>query len=228
MSLVFLMSDKAYDIGKVGYRHSCSCRVWALLFVAWSAPAAAALLELGADSQYFRVKANGPPTLEVIRVSADILRSNTAQWREFESKDGRFSVQFPGRPQRTEQKTRTDIGHVISVRYTVNHSGRVTYDLMFNDFPKAQIASVKAERLWDAARDSLIYQTGGRITSEVHTMHNGARARQFEIADKDGTRFIVRLLFADNRLYQLLVASPYGAAAEAQRFFNSFSLSAPR
>jgi hypothetical protein len=159
-------------------------------------------------------------------IAADIPPSDTAQWREFESKDGRFSVQFPGRPQRTEQKTRTDIGHVVSVRYTVSHSGRVTYDLMFNDFPKGQIASVKAEKLWDAARDSLLYQAGGRITSEVHTVHNGVRVRQFEIAGENGTRFVVRLLFADNRLYQLLVASRYGAAAEAQRFFNSFSLNA--
>lgn len=203
--------------------------LFAFPLTAWCLPAPATLLEpsqSGMVLEYVSPGVMSSQTLQNFHIAADIPRSKTAQWREFESKDGRFSVQFPGRPERSEQKTKTEIGYVVSVRYTVSHSERVTYDLMFNDFPKAQIASVNPQKLLDAARDSLLYQTGGRIISETHTLHSAVRARQLEIAGNNGMRYVVRLLFADNRLYQLLLASRHPVASDARRFFDSFSLNA--
>lgn len=201
--------------------------VCALSLVAWT-PAAATptdpLVNPEVQSRHVSPRVDSQQALELLRPGVEVASTDTGRWREFESRDGRFSVQFPGRPVRSEQKTRTDIGYVVSVRFTVTYSKRVTYDLTFSDFPKAQIASVSPQKLLNAARDSLVYQTGGRVKMEAHSLHSTIPSRNLQIIGHNGTRYDVKLLFADDRLYQLLVASQYVAAPDARRFFDSFSL----
>lgn len=177
------------------------------------------------ESEYAGPELERQRSLKHSLVALDMPSKRAAQWRSFESKDRRFSVQFPGRPLRTEQKTRTDLGYIVSVRFTVNYSEHVTYDLMFNDFPKGKMASADPEKLLDAARDGLLFKTGGRIRAEKRILHSVARARDLEIVGRNGTHYEVRLFLTRDRLYQLLVTSQHDAASDARRFFESFRLS---
>ena len=64
---------------------------------------------------------------------------DSIKWRVFESAEGRFKVAFPGDPVTKRGKFRTEIGDVLSTRYTTGDGADATYDVRHSDYPKAGI-----------------------------------------------------------------------------------------
>jgi hypothetical protein len=147
-----------------------------------------------------------------------------AGWRKFESKRGKFSVMFPDIPIETRSKIRTEIGNVASTRFTVVAGTSVTYDVMYNDYPKAGVVKVNPQLLLDAARDGLVNQTKGRLVAEKRIMIGTVPGREQEILGADGTRYWARLALVENRMYQLMAIARPPATADTRTFFDSFQL----
>ena len=151
-----------------------------------------------------------------------------APWRKFESRRGGFRAQFPGVPLEGRKTMRTDIGDVVATRHTLTDGNNVTYDILYNDFPKAGVAKVEPQKLLEGARDGLLYQTRGRLDADKRIMLGNLPGREGEIATRDGMRYRFRVLWAGNRLYQLLVITRGRPGPDAQRFFDSFQILRPR
>ena len=146
-------------------------------------------------------------------------------WKEFQIPAGRFKVLMPGVPKTSRRTIRTDIGNVASTRYTVTDAANVTYDVLFNDYPKAGVAKANPQKLLDSARDGLMYQTKGRMTSDRRITLANFPGRDLEILGSDGTHFRARLVWAETRLYQVMAVTPGQPRPDANVFFDSFHIS---
>ena len=145
-------------------------------------------------------------------------------WKEVAIPAGRFKVLMPGAPKTSRQTIRTDIGNVVSTRYTVTDAAQVTYDVLFNEYPAAGVAKTNPQKLLDGARDGLLYQTKGRMVAEKHLTFANLPGRDQIIMDEKGTHYRVRLLWAGNRLYQIMAVSPGKPRPDADLFFDSFQI----
>lgn len=143
-------------------------------------------------------------------------------WREFQIPAARFKVLMPGTPKTTRRTIHTDIGNVASTRYTATDAANATYDVLLNDYPKAGVSRASPLKLLDGARDGLIYQTKGRKLSEKPFTLGGFPGRELEIAGNDGTHYRARLIWAETRLYQVMVVTPGKPRPDANVFFDSF------
>jgi hypothetical protein len=157
-------------------------------------------------------------------VQAQTHDSATVRWQIFESAAGKFNVAFPGTPITTRATVRTEIGNVESVRHTAGDGADGTYDVTYNDYPKAGIARLSPAKLLDAARDGLVFQAKGRLVSEQPITVGKIAGREQEIVADDGMRYRIRLLLVENRLYQLTAMARPPARPDEQRFFGSFQL----
>ena len=80
---------------------------------------------------------------------------------------------------------------------------RSTYDVTYNDYPGDAVARLSPGKLMDAARDGLLYLSKGELVSEKPFTFGKLTGREQEIAGQDGTRYRIRMLLVQNRLYQL-------------------------
>lgn len=188
--------------------------------------AGAIMLLIGAGSMPVAAAASAPPILRLAQAAPETTPRNKepAGWRKFESKRGTFRVMFPDIPIETRSKLRTEIGNVASTRFTVVAGTSVTYDVMYNDYPKAGIVKVNPQKLLDAARDGLVNQTKGQLVGEKRIMLGTVPGRDQEILGADGTRYWARLVLVENRLYQLMAIARPPATADTRTFFDSFQL----
>ncbi|MBI4195337.1 MAG: hypothetical protein HY526_09690 [Betaproteobacteria bacterium] len=197
-----------------------------LTHIAFAGLAAATLLVLALGSFGARAEPDTPArALTVAQAPQPQTRgTGTTGWVEFESRSSGFRVLFPTKPRQGRKTIRTDIGEVVSTRFTATDVGFATYDVLHSEYPKAGVARINPQKLLEGARDSLVYQTNGRLVTDRQTTLGNFPARDQEIVAADGTRYRVRLVMAGNRLYQVLAITRDRARADAQAFLDSFRL----
>ena len=150
--------------------------------------------------------------------------TEATQWHAYESPEGRFKVGFPGMPVVKRGRIRTDIGDVPSTRTSAGEGSDATYDVTYYDYPKARIASVPPDKLLGAVRDGLVFQSKGRLVADRKFVIGKVAGREGEIVGADGTRYRIKLMLVENRLYQLTAMASPPAAADDKKFFGSFQL----
>lgn len=148
--------------------------------------------------------------------------SGQAQWKEFGSRSGKFRVLFPGIPEASKTEIVTPAGTIVSTRFTVRAGPDVTYDVMYNDYPKSSAGAINQEILLDTARDGLVHRTKGRLISEKPITLDGGVGREAEIRGTDATLYTVQLVLVDRRLYQVLVIDRISQSAGTRKFLDSF------
>jgi hypothetical protein len=153
---------------------------------------------------------------------------NLPGWKEVAIPAAHFKVLMPGAPKTSRQTIRTDIGNVASTRYTVIDAANVTYDVLFNEYPAAGVSKTNPQKLLDGARDGLLYQTKGRMIAEKHITLANFPGRDQLITDGSGAHYRVRLVWAGNRLYQIMAASPGKPRPDAELFIDSFQITGKR
>ena len=145
-------------------------------------------------------------------------------WIEFEMPAARFKVLLPGAPKTSRRTIRTDMGDVSATRYTTIDAANVTYDVLFNDYPKAGVSKSNPQKLLEAVRDGLVFQTKGRTISNKHITLAGFPGRDLEILGGEGSHYRVRLVWVETRLYQIMAVTPGKPRPDANVFFNSFQI----
>ncbi|MBN1218138.1 MAG: hypothetical protein JXM69_04360 [Anaerolineae bacterium] len=156
-----------------------------------------------------------------------------AEWVEFSSAEGGFSVRFPTEPSEQTQGTPTVMGEIEMQIFMAPLGEEAIFGVMYNDFP-LDISSVTAERIeeiLDSGRDSALANMGGEMVNEesVSLDQYPGRHITFEISkDKfpGGGKGVLRAYLIENRLYQLIaLGSHQGITDEDIEFFiNSFEL----
>jgi hypothetical protein len=149
---------------------------------------------------------------------------SAARWQSYHSAEGRFKVAFPGEPVTKRGKFRTATGDIPSTQHTAGDGAEATYDVRYSDYPGKIMAKLTPAKLLDAARDGLVAQSKGKLASEKPFSMGKVAGREQEIVGEDGTRYRIRLLLVENRLYQLTAMARPPARADEDRFFGSFQL----
>lgn len=147
-----------------------------------------------------------------------------AQWQSYHSEEGRFKVAFPGAPVTKRGKIRTDGGDVLATWHTAGDGDEATYDVRYSDYPAKIMAKLTPAKLLDAARDGLVAQSKGKLASEKPFGMGKVAGSNLEIVGEDGTRYRIRLLLVENRLYQLTAMARPPTRPDEDRFFRSFQL----
>lgn len=151
-----------------------------------------------------------------------------AEWKEFSSKEGRFKVLLPGKPQERKQPVGNNIEQV---QYLIDGGDRA-YLIAYQDdanFKNADDAVVK--QALGAGRDAAVASLKGKLLSQKEFKFDKKYSGlEFQIDIPDSGIYRSRIFMVKERLYQITVLGPKDVATskEADKFLDSFKLvSAP-
>ena len=145
----------------------------------------------------------------------------------FHSDEGRFSILFPGEPERKLQQEKTPIGTVEFVMYQAG-SKEIGFMVGYVDHPQSMFEgpNVDIEEMLDGARDSAVQNVKGILENEKVLDFHGNPGREIEIKVPKKATIRVRVVLIGNRLYQVMAVSESKSALKekAPKFFDSFEV----
>jgi hypothetical protein len=146
-------------------------------------------------------------------------------WKQFSSKEGRFSVQLPGDPKQGKQSIDTQAGKIDMHLFTYEVSKEVAYIVIFNDYPAAIVEKANKNKMLDGARDGAVKKVKGTLRGEKKLTMNGSPGREV-VVDTPQLSFRNKMFMVKNRLYQVMAVTPKGkdSTADVMKFLNSFKL----
>lgn len=151
-------------------------------------------------------------------------------WKEFSSREGRFSARFPGVPTKTSFSVDTASGKLDTYSFVLLTS--TEYRIAYTDFP-VDLESQDEKLLLDGARDGGISEVKGKLLEEKDISLDGHAGRFFKAELPSGRVARVRVYLVGNRLYQLLTIAPENSSSpndirlnetNTAKFFDSFKL----
>ena len=166
--------------------------------------------------------------LMVIGGAIAFAAEDSAQWINYTSPTGHYSVLLPAEPKLMDQEGTSATGEKIPQYIAVVEDSTATYMLAYFDYSKStQTFS------FDKARDGMLANVKGTLVSEKPISLGRYPGREVKISAKsdDGTELISRCRFFDvnKRIYivQFLFKKANDnseAAATASKFFESFKV----
>src|SRR2546423_10343172 len=87
--------------------------------------------------------------------SADRLQAaDPSDFKPFTSKEGRFTISFPGKPEQGTSAIKSPIGDMeLHTFRAARGRDKESYTLTYNDYPAEAIKGISADKILDAARD---------------------------------------------------------------------------
>jgi len=152
------------------------------------------------------------------------LGADAEDWKPFTSKEGGFTILFPGIPTESKQETKTPAG-TITVTFFVAEQDSATYIGGFSVFPRETMKARTEEKRLDNARDGAVAAARGKLEAERKFHLKKHPARELLIKGEKG--FIRSRIYAvENRLYQTMVmgTKEQMKGKEVTRFLDSFQL----
>jgi hypothetical protein len=153
------------------------------------------------------------------------------KWETHTSKEGKYSVSFPGKPTvPAPDKPDSPVGEltVYKAQFTTA-KGDQTYLVLYNDYPEAALAGTDKEAFLDGVRDGTQKTVGGKVASDKKITLGEKKypGRDFLIEKGSEPAYHARAYIVGNRLYQLVIMGPKDAATgkDADKFLDSFKLS---
>ncbi|MFQ3587540.1 MAG: hypothetical protein SNJ76_07740 [Fimbriimonadaceae bacterium] len=167
--------------------------------------------------------------LIAIATAASALAQASAPWREYRSREGRFSVQMPALPAENRQDQRTDAGEIAVHMAYATYRGWVFF-VAYNDFPMdLGPDSSRRQTIDSAAQGIMRSRDDAKLIrrTDFRWQNHPAVDVTFEFGPPDSRGQVVwRGILVENRLYQIMVLSTNGAPGEQEtkRFIDSFRL----
>ena len=141
---------------------------------------------------------------------------------KYESKEGKYSVQFPGKPNKTTNKAGG-----IDLHIAIVEMGMGGFAVIHSDFPPEAIKAAKPKALLDGGQKGLIENFKAKVTSSRDFEFGMEKypAREL-IGEKDKLNLRIQIILAGNRLYQVFVvgSKEQVTSKEADAFFKSFEI----
>ena len=94
------------------------------------------------------------------------------------NRDGRFTVNFPGKAVVSTQSVNTQKGVAVAHIYTYQGSNRTTYTALYSDYPAGSVGQSPAETIYDGAINGALGQAGGTLKSSSKIESNGLVGRE--------------------------------------------------
>jgi hypothetical protein len=154
-----------------------------------------------------------------------VLGADADNWKPFTSKEGGFTILFPGVPAESKQEAKAPTG-TVTVTFFVAEQGGVTYIAGFSVFSKETMKSRTEQKRLNNARDGAVAAAKGNLKEEKR-IHLAKKYPGRELLIQAEKGFIRSRIYAvENRLYQTMVmgTKQQTDAKEATDFLDSFRL----
>jgi hypothetical protein len=144
----------------------------------------------------------------------------------FASKEGKFSVRFPGKPKEATTTPKSPLGELKVHTATYATAEANVFMASFTDFPDGTGKPEMRDTLYEGVREGLKGKDGiGLTDKEIEVSKEKLPGRELEITQgKQKLRF--RVVLRGDRLYQIaVIGTPaFVESKEATGFLDSFAL----
>jgi len=146
-------------------------------------------------------------------------------WREVSSTEGGYAVLFPAKPERASREVAIGGTRLVLNMASVHKEG-MAFGVAYAALPAAP---ADRDKLLADARDALVRNIGGRLTTDRTLDVGGHPAREFVaegIAEGEPMRLAARVLAANDRFYQVVFVGRgrRGTESDVSMFLESFRL----
>ena len=150
-------------------------------------------------------------------------------WTTFTSKEGRFSIDMPGEPVKTETHQKSFVGTVTNHLFTAQ-SGKDTFTVDYSDIPHFALHFAGPDTIYEHAKGALLKQTFSKPTSYTDVTVSGVKGKRlvYDTPTREGhpeMRGDAILVLVDARLYVIDGVVPETEAdAKSKRFLSSVKI----
>lgn len=147
----------------------------------------------------------------------------TQQWKEYASREGKFTILLPGEPTTGYRPINTD--SPSSITYVINLQTPTTaYIIAYFDIPDPLTDSGKIKKLIDETRDRIIKLYSLKLQSESDLSQLNYSGRMLRMRTQDGKTFLTRILLVKQRIYHLSIVllANQKESGDAEKYFESF------
>lgn len=148
-------------------------------------------------------------------------------WTAFSPEGGRYRVDIPGQP-KIETVPLTWGGEKLTMIEATARAPAAIYLVSYVDYPDRIAMAASSDVMLDRVRNGMA--SGNTLSSEQKIMLGRAAGREFTVTQANGATNAVRLYWARNRLYQMMVTGRAGIEnqPDTRRFFDSFVIIRPQ
>lgn len=156
-------------------------------------------------------------------------------WVKIQSKDNKFSIEFPRKPEESERKIQTEIGE-LNMNVVIHEVGKYkdensVYGVIYSDYPDSLVNSDFKDEYIDEFFENAIKGTvsnlKGQIIEEKRVLLSSYPGREVKISFMEGQGIMkLHVYLVKNRAYILEVGceTKNDNNKSMERFFNSFVL----
>jgi hypothetical protein len=147
-------------------------------------------------------------------------------WTTFTSKEGRFSIEMPGQPVKTETHQKSFVGTVTNHIFTAE-SGKDTFTVDYSDIPHVALHFAGPDTIYKHAKGALLKQTFSKEVSYTDVTVSGVKGKKLvydtpPVQGHPKMRGDAILVLVGARLYVIDgVVRETEADANSQRFLSS-------
>lgn len=162
--------------------------------------------------------------------SADKTDVKTTTVEPFVSKEGNFSINFPGKPEVNSDKVDGETGglNVTMTTYTYSPDDNHAYLVAYTDLAAGEFTKDEARKILKDEQSGALESFGIKAPEEEKDMDYDANSAglRYKAKGDDGTHLIAQTYFVGNRLYQIemLTIGSYPTDEEVKNFTETFKL----
>ena len=148
-------------------------------------------------------------------------------WTAFSPEGGRYRIDMPAQP-KVETAPISWGGEKLTMTEATVRLPAAVYLVSYVDYPDRVAMAGSSDVMLDKVRNGMA--SGSTLSGERKIASGRAAGREFTIIQANGVANAVRLFWARNRLYQLMVTGRAGIETQpdTRRFFDSFAIIRPQ
>lgn len=168
-------------------------------------------------------RASGQDKEEDISASNDLAENKIDP---FISEEGRFSVLFPGPPQKKTESIPTEVGPIDITIYLYQEGATLAYLIGHSDYPQEIIKNVDVNEMLKGVQDDVVRKVSAKVIKDEKIMLNEKYAGKYFTAKSEKINLIYELYLVDNRLFQIGVISTQSLEENPmfKKFMKSFQI----
>jgi len=152
-----------------------------------------------------------------------IIQSGTPQWKEYTSREGKFTVLLPGEPTTglltSGEDSPANITNVTNLKTPV-----AVYHIAYFDTPERVTESEKVKQLFNTTRDRIIQRHSLLLQDETEKAWQEYPGRSLRMVTSNGKPFLTRIYLVRQRVYYLSAETllDQHELIDTDKFFASF------
>jgi hypothetical protein len=143
--------------------------------------------------------------------------SSAANWMEFSSAPGRFSILFPDKPKESTEPMGEVDAHILSLQTFAE------YSVMYADYPEPIENAAAAHNILDSGVQSAVASVNSELLETKDISLDGNPGKYLKERLPDGKVLRAKMLLVGQRIYQIAITTPEekDKPVESSRFYDS-------